>query len=87
MSDRNNFQGRYVLRHPWSGPPQCEAARDYLAGLPARFEREAAQLASLTGWPIREIRTKMEQNGQSFRPLDDFTNGGGKWWQNLWGDR
>ena len=80
--DRNNFQGRYVLRHPWSGPPQCQAGRDYLAGLPARFEQEAAQLASLTGWPIREIRTKMEQNGQSFRPPGGGTNGGGKWWQN-----
>ncbi len=29
-ADRDNFQGRYVLRHPWRGQPACEAARDYL---------------------------------------------------------
>ena len=29
--DRSNFQGRYVLRHPWRGAPRCEAARAYLA--------------------------------------------------------
>ena len=28
--DRANFQGRYVLRHPWAGGDACEAARRYL---------------------------------------------------------
>ncbi len=25
--DRTNFQGRYVLRHPWTGEAKCEAAK------------------------------------------------------------
>ena len=28
-ADRSNFQGRYVLRHPWKGEAQCEAAARY----------------------------------------------------------
>jgi hypothetical protein len=26
-ADRGNFQGRYVLRHPWKGEATCEAGR------------------------------------------------------------
>src|SRR5262249_10862203 len=26
-SSTNNFQGRYVIRHPWTGPIACEAPR------------------------------------------------------------
>ncbi len=82
--DRNNFQGRYVLRHPWTGAPGCAAAQDYLRGLPERFEQEAQNLARLTRWPIAEIRAKMEAGGQSFIPV--AITEAGKWWQRLWPD-
>jgi hypothetical protein len=59
--DRQNFQGRYVLRHPWTGAPSCEAAKDYLKGLPNREEKEAEGLASLTGWDIAAIRAKLKR--------------------------
>src|SRR5581483_1303244 len=36
--DRDNVQGRYILRHPWTGAAGCPAARAYLRGLPRRFE-------------------------------------------------
>ena len=62
--DRENFQGRYVLRHPWLGGPQCEEARAYQAALPHRFEREAQRLATVTNGPITEIQNKMTQNGK-----------------------
>ena len=58
-ADRSSFQGRYVLQHHWTGPETCEAAREYRRGLPARFDREAQTLASLTGWPVNEVRRKM----------------------------
>ena len=54
--DRANFQGRYVLRHAWTGGDTCPAAEDYRRSLPERHEREAQTLASLTGWKIEEIR-------------------------------
>jgi hypothetical protein len=65
--DRSNFQGRYVLRHPWQGKAACAAAEKYQAGLPERFRQEAKNLAGLTGWPQAEIETRMEAGGQSIR--------------------
>jgi len=58
-ADRSNFQGRYVLRHPYWGPAACEAAEAYRRSLPARFEFEAVTLSRLTGWDIGSIREKV----------------------------
>ena len=65
--DRENFQGRYVLRHPWTGDSQCREADEYRRALPARFEREAQTLAHLTGWSIENIRAEMEKHGHTPR--------------------
>jgi hypothetical protein len=69
--DRTNFQGRYVLRHEWTGTTSCEAAASYRRELPNRHEREAQALATLTGWNIDDIRSKMK-----LAPT--------KWWQRIW---
>jgi hypothetical protein len=58
-ADRASFQGRYVLRHPWTGASSCEAARRYRESLRRRAEQQAGALASLTGWPIEDIRRRM----------------------------
>ncbi len=79
-ANRVNFQGRYVLRHPWQGEPKCAEARRYLDELPFRLEREAQSLASLTGWDIVDIRRKMGVDGKS-APIAE------KWWQRLWPGR
>jgi hypothetical protein len=65
--DRSNFQGRYVMRHPWSGAAACAAGDRYRAALPARFKQEAKNLASLTGWSQAEIETRMETDRQSLQ--------------------
>jgi hypothetical protein len=79
--DKSNFQGRYVLRHPYKGDANCEAAEEYKAALPQRFEKEAQTLANLTGWDIDDIRDKMNEAGQDFdEPAKD------PWWKRLWGD-
>ncbi|HEV2956305.1 MAG TPA: DUF2330 domain-containing protein, partial [Xanthobacteraceae bacterium] len=62
--DRENFQGRYVLRHPWRGSASCPAAATYRASLPARFRQEAQNLSGLTGWDAKDIVTRMEAAGQ-----------------------
>ena len=78
--DNTNFQGRYVLRHPYKGDAQCDAAQSYRAELPKRFEKEAQTLANLTGWDIDDIRDKMNDGGQSFdEPKKD------SWWKRLLG--
>jgi hypothetical protein len=62
--DRTNFQGRYILRHPWQDNGSCAAGAAYRAALPARFAQEAQNLATLTGWSRRDIDTRMEMTGQ-----------------------
>ena len=58
-ADRQNFQGRYVLRHPWTGQATCEQAYHYRASLSARQEKEAQNLAHLTGWNVDQVRRKI----------------------------
>ena len=81
--DRSGFQLSYTLREPWRGEPRCEAARDYLIALPARFEAEAQSLARLTRWPIAEIRARMEASGQPFA-LPQLLAAERRWWERLW---
>ena len=75
--DRQNFQARYVLRHPWNGSSDCEAAKTYRASLRERQEKEAENLARLTGWNVNDVRKKMNlaSNGN---PVDK------KWWEKIW---
>ncbi len=80
-SDRNNFQARYVLRHPWKGDgSSCSAADSYQREVLRRQENEARQLADLTGWNIAGIRAQMNLTSNG-------ANGENKrvWWQKLWG--
>jgi hypothetical protein len=77
-ADRTNFQGRYVLRHPWQGTETCREAEEYRAHLLQRWEQEARTLATLTGWNIEDIRKKMPSNGAMADPQ--------KWWRKLWKD-
>jgi hypothetical protein len=73
--DRSNFQGRYVLRHPWKGPVSCGGLEGYQRTVRERQEREAQQLASLTGWNVTDIRTRM---GLGVAPEP------AAWWQRIW---
>jgi hypothetical protein len=65
--DRENFQGRYVLRHPWNGNASCPAAQAYRDQLPAAFLHQATNLAELTGWPRQEIEARMAATGQAVK--------------------
>jgi len=59
-ADRDFFQARYVLHHPWSGSPyQCDAAMAYFRELDEREGKQAAALAKLTGWKMADIRDRM----------------------------
>lgn len=77
--DRKNYQGRYVLRHPWTGAAECEMATSYRAGLAARREKEAANLATLTGWEIGKIRARMQMPAEA-PPTQPGQN---KWWEKV----
>ncbi len=78
-ADRENFQGRYVLRHPWSGNDRCEEAREYRRELPRRLDREAQTLANLTGWEINKIRGRMNLSSVSNPTPEEEP-----WWKRIW---
>ena len=66
--DRANFQGRYVLRHPWTGKAAATRRDAYRRELPERYEQEAQNLASLTGWDIAEDPRPDEPEGEQQPP-------------------
>lgn len=73
-SDRTNFQGRYIIRHPFKGDLSCEAGKRYLWSLRERQTTEAKTLANLTGWNLKDIRDRLKL--ADAEPV--------QWWDNLW---
>jgi len=78
--DRENFQGRYILRHAFTGDTACEAGEQYRQSLPRRWEGEAQTLASLTGWDINTIREDMKSHGTDPGKAPDPV----PWWKSIW---
>jgi hypothetical protein len=78
--DRENFQGRYILRHAFTGEMACAAGEQYRQSLPQRYENEARTLASLTGWDIGRIREDMKAHGTD--PGDPPQPQ--PWWKGIW---
>jgi hypothetical protein len=76
--DRQNYQGRYVIRHPWKAATSCDATQ-YKAAVKDRQDREAQTLASLTGWDIDDIRAKITYIDGVTPESDDIS-----WWRRLW---
>ncbi len=76
--DRQNYQGRYVIRHPWKGEASCDISQ-YQAGVRKRQEREAQELANVTGWNIDDIRARIE-----FPIGTDDPQINEPWWKRIW---
>jgi len=73
-AQKDSFQGRYILQHPFTGKVKCSAGRRYKSSLRRRFEQEAQNLASLTNWNIQNIRRKMKSS------MGNISN---SWWDNV----
>jgi hypothetical protein len=58
-NNQESFQGRYVMNHPFMGETKCDRGRQYTRELPARLEKEAQNVAKLTGWNIQDVRKKL----------------------------
>jgi hypothetical protein len=76
--DRQNYQGRYVIRHPWKGEATCDISA-YQKSVRERQEREAQQLANLTGWDIDDVRDKIDFPGIAVTEPEKEP-----WWKRLW---
>lgn len=73
-SNQQQFQGRYILRHPFKGETSCAAGQEYNRGLVTRIDREAQTLARLTNWDINDIRRNLPQISVEPAPF----------WRNIW---
>jgi hypothetical protein len=74
-SNRNNFQGRYIMTHPYRGAMTCSAANSYRQTVADRQRQEAQNLSQLTGWNLTDIQRKIQ-------PLSAQSGSGsaGKFW-------
>jgi hypothetical protein len=73
--DQQQFQGRYVMHHPFRGEISCGAADEYRRTVAERRGREAETLARLTGWRMETIR-----DGLGPDPVAPS----GAWWNRIW---
>ncbi|HEY8022541.1 MAG TPA: DUF2330 domain-containing protein [Thermoanaerobaculia bacterium] len=77
-ADRENFQGHYVIRHPWRGEASCPEAAAYRSELGRRQEQDAETLAALTGWGVDRIRGRMSLKTAGKLPEPE------PWWKHVW---
>jgi hypothetical protein len=73
--DQSNFQGRFVIRHPWRGGGSCTGLSDYLIKLRERQKQQAQTLSDLTGWSLTSIQAKMPAVAEAAEV---------PWWKKLW---
>ncbi len=76
--DRQNFQARYVIRHPWRGAMECEAGTAYRKQLSDRLSHEAEDVAHLTGWDLATVYQKMGPDAPGKHPKET------PWYKDLW---
>jgi hypothetical protein len=77
--DRENWQARYVIRHPYRGPEECPELVPYRRTVWARREREARNYCALTGAAVDDTRRKMGV-------LEDWSepDEAPEWWKRIW---
>ncbi|PIP95653.1 MAG: hypothetical protein COW00_00755 [Bdellovibrio sp. CG12_big_fil_rev_8_21_14_0_65_39_13] len=80
-SNQENFQGRYILRHPFTGKITCDAGKEYQKQLVDRSEKEIANLLHVTGWKRSDLPADL---ASEVPVTDDKDQKKKKWWQKLW---
>ena len=82
--DRQNFQGRYILRHAYDGKMDCPEAENYKQRVNERKEKEVQTLANLTGWETKYIRAKIDAADKGGFFDTDKPKKKTDWWNNIW---
>ncbi|MEB3277450.1 MAG: DUF2330 domain-containing protein [Lyngbya sp.] len=72
--NRQFFQGRYVINHPYQGEITCELAEAYKESVRERQQQEIQNLVRLTNWNINDIRRQA-----NIVPVEEEP-----WWRRLW---
>jgi len=78
-ADRENWQARYVLHHPYSGTDECPQLAAYHQTVWDRRKEEAKNYCDLTGARLDETRTRMGVAENWSAPYETAS-----WWERLW---
>jgi len=77
--DRQNWQARYVIHHPYPGHDECAERKAYLKKVWERRRNEAANYAFLTGAVEETVRRRMGVR-EDWSAGEEALN----WWERLW---
>ncbi|TMQ54987.1 MAG: DUF2330 domain-containing protein [Candidatus Eisenbacteria bacterium] len=78
-ADRENWQTRYVLHHPYSGTDECSQLVAYHRTVWDRRRKEAENYCDLTGSSMDDTRAKMRVAADWSVPYENAT-----WWERIW---
>ncbi|MGH7680592.1 MAG: DUF2330 domain-containing protein [Candidatus Eiseniibacteriota bacterium] len=78
-ADRENWQARYVLHHPYRGLDECLELATYRKTVWDRRRGEAENYAQLTGADLGQVRARMNVDVAWAEPDEAAV-----WWQRLW---
>jgi len=79
-ADRENWQARYVLHHPYTGTDECPELAAYHRTVWDRRKKEAENYCDLTGAAMGDVRTRMAVAEDWSAPYETAT-----WWERIWG--
>jgi hypothetical protein len=77
--DRQNWQARYVIHHPYPGNEECAERKPYLQSVWKRRQSEAANYAALTGADAGHVRRRMGVR-DNWSAGEEALN----WWERIW---
>ena len=77
--DRENWQARYVIHHPYPGNEECAERKPYLQTVWKRRQSEAANYAALTGADADHVRRRMGVR-DNWSAGEEALN----WWERIW---
>ncbi len=78
-ADRENWQARYVIHHPYRGSDECPELAAYRKSVWDRREHEAENYCDLTNSSLDETRAKMGV-GADWAEADEAM----VWWERFW---
>ncbi len=78
-ADRENWQARYVLHHPYAGTDECPQLAAYHRTVWDRRKKEAENYCDLTGAAIHDVRTRMGVADNWSASYETAT-----WWERIW---
>jgi hypothetical protein len=77
--DRENWQARYVIRHPYRGDAECPELAAYRKQVWERREKEAKNYCDLTGSELDGTRRRMGVLANWSEPDEAL-----HWWERIW---